>query len=134
MRYGGKASGERRTRKAGRRTRTTTRHGVGGAEDNLVAKKAVSRARDDDEGIREGQGNTIVNGVIASNKDVTHDDVPEDDVPEDDVARDDDDNAKLAFANDDVAENHTSGDVAVNIVSKLKCIDDIGCLQLIDKI
>ncbi|GAB2265803.1 hypothetical protein Dimus_000838 [Dionaea muscipula] len=41
----------------------------GGAQDNLVAKKAVSRARDDDdEGIREGQGNTIVNGVAVSNK------------------------------------------------------------------
>ncbi|GAB2299700.1 hypothetical protein Dimus_033757 [Dionaea muscipula] len=40
-----------------------------GAQHNLVAKKAVSRARDDDdEGIREGQGNTIVNGVAASNK------------------------------------------------------------------
>ncbi|GAB2298045.1 hypothetical protein Dimus_032123 [Dionaea muscipula] len=42
---------------------------IGGAQDNLVAKKVVSRARDDDdEGIREGQGNTIVNGVVASNK------------------------------------------------------------------
>ncbi|GAB2281959.1 hypothetical protein Dimus_016523 [Dionaea muscipula] len=41
----------------------------GGAQDNLVAKKVVSRARDDDdEGIREGQRNTIVNGVAASNK------------------------------------------------------------------
>ncbi|GAB2273564.1 hypothetical protein Dimus_008353, partial [Dionaea muscipula] len=42
---------------------------IGGAQHNLVAKKAVSRARDDDdEGIREGQGNIIVNGVAASNK------------------------------------------------------------------
>ncbi|GAB2281917.1 hypothetical protein Dimus_016481 [Dionaea muscipula] len=53
--------------------------------------------------------------------DVAHDDVPEDDVPEDDVARNDDDNAKLAFANDDVAENHTFDDVAVN-----NCIADDG--------
>ncbi|GAB2280617.1 hypothetical protein Dimus_015246 [Dionaea muscipula] len=46
---------------------------VGGAQHNLVAKKAVSRARDDDdEGIREGQGNTIVNGVAASNKGFPH--------------------------------------------------------------
>ncbi|GAB2277171.1 hypothetical protein Dimus_011878 [Dionaea muscipula] len=43
--------------------------GAGGAQDTMVAKKAVSRARDDDdEGIGEGQRNTIVNGVAASNK------------------------------------------------------------------
>ncbi|GAB2273563.1 hypothetical protein Dimus_008352, partial [Dionaea muscipula] len=34
-----------------------------GAQHNLVAKKAIGRARDDDdEGIREGRGNIIVNG------------------------------------------------------------------------